>query len=148
MIKETKNNRGFVILFAITLSSILLAIALGVANITLEELKFGTSAQNTNNAFFAADTGTEYALFNDKPSVNNYPSPATDGAQQTWFVIISGLGGAGASCAVVSITKTNVLNSPDITTTIISKGYNAGGSAPGSCNPPPNSVEREIKTNY
>ena len=64
---QIKNNRGFVILFAVTLASILLTISLGVSNIALREIKFSTSAKDTNDAFFAADTGTECALFNDKP---------------------------------------------------------------------------------
>ena len=50
IIKKIKKNRGFVILFAVTLSSILLAIALGVANIALKEIRFGTSAKDTNEA--------------------------------------------------------------------------------------------------
>ena len=78
--KNTK-NRGFVILFAVTISSILLALAIGVANIALKEVKFNTSAKDTNNAFFAADTAIEYALFQDKPPSSAYV-PA-EGTSQT-----------------------------------------------------------------
>ena len=51
MIKEIKKNkvypnretrRGFVILFAVTISSILLSITLGVLSVAFRELKFGT----------------------------------------------------------------------------------------------------------
>src|SRR5688572_19750284 len=61
-----KNNRGFVMLFAVTLSSLILSIAIGVATIALREIKFGTSARDSNDAFFAADTGIECALNYDK----------------------------------------------------------------------------------
>jgi len=89
MIKEIKKNKGFVILFVVTLSSILLAIALGAANIALKEIKFGTSAKDTNNAFFAADTGAELALFNDK-TPNFYSIGTTN-------FVVSELGGGGLS---------------------------------------------------
>src|SRR3989344_2360391 len=69
----SKSGAGFVILFAVTLSSILLAIALGVANIALKEIKFSTSARDTNDAFFVADTGAECALFYDKLSGSSFP---------------------------------------------------------------------------
>jgi Tfp pilus assembly protein PilX len=136
MTKETtKKNRGFVILFAVTLSAILLAIALGVANIALKEVKFGTSARDTNDAFFAADTGTEQALYNDK--LGNYSGTST------WSFVISGLGSGGLSCANVSIDKT----APPIVT-IISKGYNIA-SSDGLCSSTnTNRVERELKTTY
>ena len=41
-------------------------------NISLKEIKFGTSARDTNDAFFAADTGAECALFNDKSTQTNF----------------------------------------------------------------------------
>ncbi|MEX2029196.1 MAG: pilus assembly PilX N-terminal domain-containing protein [Candidatus Paceibacterota bacterium] len=134
MIKNLQNNKGFVILFAITISSILLAIALGVSNIALKQVKFGTNARDTNNAFFAADTGVERALFLDKP-----PGIICDPAPCTFA--ISGLGSSAQSCVKVSITKTSEL------TTIISKGYNIG-DAPLCDSTNPDRVERELKVTY
>ncbi len=64
--KNIKNNTGFVILFAVTLAALLLGIALGVGEIAEKEIKFRTSATATNHAFFAADTGIECALANNK----------------------------------------------------------------------------------
>ncbi|TSC77702.1 MAG: hypothetical protein G01um101424_325 [Parcubacteria group bacterium Gr01-1014_24] len=144
MIGKIKRNKGFVILFAFTLSSILLAIALGVANIALKEVKFGTSAKDTNNAFLAADTGIEYALFNDKPPASSFvPSPGT---KQSWNFVVSGLGGAGASCATVNVEKDNT-NPPATTTAIVSKGYNIGD--PMTClSSNPDRIERELKISY
>ncbi len=142
-IRREEQNRGFVILFAVTLSSILLAIALGVLNIALKEIKFGTSARDTNDAFFAADTGIEYVLFRDKPS-SFYSSPST--TQE----IISGLGSTNQGCAIVTITKSNFVVSgvTYVATTIVSKGYNVG-KQDGTCTSTnPDRIEREIKINY
>jgi len=136
ILQKIKRNKGFIMLFAITISSILLAISLGVANIALKEVKFGTSAKDANNAFFAADTGIEYVLFKDKsPSSIYTPVPGT------WNEIITGLGSSGQSCAKVTIEKT-----AEPATTIVSKGYNIGD---GSCNSSnPDRIEREIVSNY
>ena len=57
IILKIKKNKGFVLIFAVTLAAILLSIALGISQIALKEIKFGTSAKDTNDAFFAADTG-------------------------------------------------------------------------------------------
>jgi len=140
---KIKKNGGFVILFAATLSSILLAIALGVSNIALKEIKFGTSVKDTNDAFFAADTGIEYMLFDDKPPSSPYVPDA--GTNQTWNTVITGLGSTGNSCAKVSIVKDNT-NPPETETTIISKGYNIGDENCDSNNP--DRIERELKVTY
>ncbi|MEK7190380.1 MAG: hypothetical protein AAB661_01290 [Patescibacteria group bacterium] len=155
MIKRIKKNRGFVILFAVTLSGILLSIALGVANIAQKEIRFGTSAQDTNNAFFAADTGAECALFNDKSASNSFVQTGGTGTVSCfggsiplsgnypfWSFVVSGLGNGGQGCAEVTVDK-SVLP----TTTVISKGYNNGGGT-GSCVQGTNSVERELELNY
>lgn len=153
---EAKGFRsGFVILFAVTISSILLAIALGVSSIALKEVKFGTSAKDTNNAFFAADMGVECALIHDKAEGSifvNSSSPqmtcngvssitATENPTSFWTFVLSGTGEGDKSCARVTVDKRS---SP--TTTVISKGYNIGDASCASSNP--NRIEREIKTSY
>jgi hypothetical protein len=152
---KIKNNKGFTILFAVVLSSIILAISLGVANIAFKEIRFGTSAKEANNAFFAADTGAECALFNDKSSSNSFvqsggtgnvqclgTTVALSGSYPLWNFILSGLGSAGQSCVKITVDKTV------LPTIIISKGYNDGGSVSGACTQGPNSVERELQLSY
>ncbi len=138
--KSKLSGSGFVMLFAVTLSALVLAIALGVTNIALKEIKFSTSAKDANDAFFAADTGIEFVLFEDKDS-SNYP-PDTD-----VVIEIAGLGDAGQGCA-----KVNMIKAPDGSATkIISKGYNIGGNVQaGTCDPNTNTnaVERQIEVNY
>lgn len=161
--KRTKKNKGFVILFAVTLSSIILAIALGVAEIALKEVKFSTSDKDTSNAFFATDTGVECALFNDKGAASVFPAggPATPITCATntitpvftpnsnggiYNFVVTGLGSNGLSCANVSVLKDSVTNSPSTITTITSKGYNIGDATCSSSNP--DRIEREIKVSY
>lgn len=143
---SSKNNanRGFVLLFSVTVSSILLAIALGVSNIALKEIKFSTSIRDSNNALFAADTAIEYTLYNDRSDRSIYPP--TPGSVRSWSFVVSGLGYSGESCAKVTITKdnTNTLVLPY--TTIIAKGYNVGDA---SCNSTSgNRTERELEVSY
>lgn len=156
MIKNKQKNKacpaklqrsgGFVMLFTITISSILLSIALGVAQTAFKELKFSISARDTNSAFFAADTGIEAVLFRDKPPGSIYPPPETDGSSFSWTEIFPNLSGANGSCAIVKITKTNILDSASIETVIVSKGYNVGDASCVSTNT--NRIERELKLNY
>ena len=134
MIKKIKKNKGFVLLFAVTLAAIFLSIALGVASVALREINFSTSAKDTNDAFFAADSGIEQALYNDKTS-GFYP----DNGKVSFTV--PNLGSASQSCASVTVDKTV---SP--TVIITANGYNISN---GSCNSTnPNRVERELVTTY
>lgn len=153
---KQERRSGFVILFAVTLSAILLSIALGVANIALREIKFGTSAKDTNNAFFAADVGAECALFNDRTISDIFvssPSSTTitcndisinvnNPSLSVWSFTVSKLGNDEQGCAKVTVDKTTP------TTQIISNGYNNGGSAPGSCVQASDTVERQLEVNY
>src|SRR3990167_808385 len=140
IIKKIKKNKGFVILFAVTLSSIIFTISLGVANIALKEIKFGTSAKDTNDAFFAADTGAECALFNDKSSSNSFVESGGTGSVEclgdtfplngsfpSWNFVLSGLGPEEKGCAKVTVSKDNITKAPLVLTNLISKGYNIGG---------------------
>ncbi len=165
-IKKIKNSicpnrearRGFVILFAVTLAAILLSISLGVASIALKEIKFSSSASGTNEAFFAADTGAECALFYDKSSENAFPlagpakaigcasnGPTFSGTTNTgsYDFIVTNLGSAGLGCARVNVFKDN--SSASMTTTITSDGYNIGDPSCSSASSNPNKVERELK---
>jgi len=159
IILKIKKNRGFVLLFAVTLAAILLSIALGVSQIALKEVKFSTSAKDTNDAFFAADTGLECALYNDKSTSTYFISGGTspmqclggnvniNGSIPNWNFVLSGLGATGQGCANVTVDKTGTC-APPLLTCIISKGYNSGGNVAGSCNPLANTVERDLESDY
>ena len=149
---KIKSKKGFVLLFAVMISSIILAVSLGVANIAYKEVKFGTSAKDTNDAFLASDTGAECALNYDKSVVSSNAFTGTagpniscagasitiSGSSSPWSFIIPGLGSLGQGCAKVTVTKTS-------STSIVSKGYNTGSP---SCTPGSNTVERELDVTY
>lgn len=156
IVKKIKKNKGFVLLFSVMLSSIILAVALGVANIAYKEIRFSTSTKDTNNAFLAADTGTECALFNDRSDGNSFVQTGGTGVVQclggyislsgsfpVLSFIMSGLGTNGQGCAIVTVDKTNLS-----AITLISKGYNIGGGVSGSCNPGSDSIERVLELSY
>jgi len=150
--KIKKNKNGFVLLFAVTLSAILLAIALGVANIAFNEVKFGTNAKDTNNAFFAADTGAECALINDKLSYFKMGSGSKTinciGASisaslvipNKWTFDVPYLGNGGQGCARVTVDKSTL--DADLTPAVIitSDGYNNATCSSGS-----NTVVRQLE---
>ena len=166
--KKTKKNkeRGFVILFAVTLSSIILSIALGVANIALKEASFSTSARSTNNAFLAADTGAECALFHDRLIDSFFPVGGPTGGEarsivcgsetisvdydlvddpdegnvDTYSFIVNDLGSQGDSCSIIKVEKWR--DASPVKVNITSKGYNIGAAGCTSTNP--NRVEREL----
>lgn len=157
MIKVIKKNNGFVLLYAVTLAAIFLSLALGVGAIALKENLFSTSAKNTNNAFFAADSGVECALYYDKSGgsgsafidqatispilCNNNSVAVTESPTNVWTFAIPALGGSNLGCAKVTVNKTSG-------TTITADGYNNGGSAGGCAPVKSTAVERELSTSY
>lgn len=56
---------GFILFYALLIASLLLAVALAIVNITFKELVLSSGARESANAFYAADTGLECALYWD-----------------------------------------------------------------------------------
>jgi len=169
---------GFAMLFAVVVSSIFLAIALGISNIALKEVSFATSAKDTNDAFFAADTGAECALFNDKITSTTFFNLNSDGKTNTptgsltclgtTYTAQSGGGGGGPtgygysyvftlpnlgsskqSCATVQVTK--IVNTTVVPNTVVSTSIVSKGhniGSPGCSSIGSNIVERELDVNY
>lgn len=65
--KDSTNlqKRGFALLFSVLVAGILLTIGLGIFSITFKELLLSSSDRESQIAFYAADTGTECALYWD-----------------------------------------------------------------------------------
>ena len=161
---KISKKKGFVLLYTVLLSSIILAVALGSAKVALKEVVFGTSAKDTNEAFFAADTGAECALFNDKPDTVAFPisgggvSPilcagssidvveSGSASNKSWNFAVGNLSDGQAGCASVTVNKDS--SAPPTITTITSKGYNNGSVVNSVCVNPAESVERELQLAY
>jgi len=150
---KPERSGGFVLLYVLVLSSIILAMALGVTNIALNEVKFSTSGKDANEAFFAADTGAECALYNDKGQTVNdpFPTPIPSCANNTSILpavninnvsqyIIYNLG-SGKSCAMITVSKDpNAVPNPRTTIRSIGRSDCTSGVT--------NYVERELDVTY
>ena len=152
-----KNNysKGVALLFAIVVSMILFTILAGVLNIALKETIFSTSIKSSNDAFYIADSAVECALLNDKSdstvfvengdntiSCFNRIYPVVVNSTIFSFVV-SGLD--KDSCANVSVEK--IHDGSEFHTSIISKGYNKGGSS-DCVQTGLQSVERVLEVTY
>lgn len=58
-------KKGFVLAFSLLISSIVLVLAFGIFNILLKQIILTGSAKDSQIAFYAADAGTECALYWD-----------------------------------------------------------------------------------
>lgn len=97
------DNRGYLLLFAVVLSSIVLAIGLGITTIVNKGLILASSGRLSQLAFYAADGGLECALYWDRV----HPDfPVTVFATSTASVSLAG----GVLCADEDITGTWIIS--------------------------------------
>lgn len=164
IIKKNKLfNKGFTLLVAIMVTSLLLIVSFVVANVALKQLIISKSNQQSQYAFYAAESGIECAIYWDfSGGVSQFdvtsPGAVTCNGQtvstgsQTVASpasVSSLVGGGGVNsenifsidlppgCAIVRVTK---LVSGD--TTVDSRGYNTCTS--GSIR----RVERAVRITY
>lgn len=65
--KKNKTKKGgYVLLLTVVITSIILAMSLGLSNVSYKEQIFGIQAKESYLAFFSADTGLECALAHDR----------------------------------------------------------------------------------
>jgi|SRR3989338_11705082 len=163
--KNIKKEKGFVILFAVLISSVVLLIALGIANIASNENILSSSAREAQNAFFAADTGAECALYWDIkqgyfPADTNTVRPSGVNATCGLSSSLSDSSGLDSNqmysytfdldlnkqCAKVFIDKGyDPLNINTYMTKIESKGYNVPCNDIGTS---PKAIERAVRLTY
>ncbi len=145
--KNKKNNeQGFVALFAVLVSSILLLMALSISGVAYKEQLLSVNAKSSQYSFTAADTGLECALYWDvkqavfstgaNPSLTcggMPPQPVVNISTPTFFVYTLPVNAmvnttTVPGCAVFSINKDYNINNPDGTVTnatkIEARGYN------------------------
>lgn len=147
---ESSSNKGFVALFTVLIASVVLAMAVGIANISLKQIVLSGSATDANKSFYAADSGIECALFHDlrafsfatnNPNIdcNGDPNIAVLYTQAGLAAFLLDFNDAsGLSCAEVTVDKTD----PDIVV-VTSKGTNTPCAQPTS-----RTVERVIEVTY
>ncbi len=62
---RTKSNKGFALLIAVVVSTIILTIAISIVNTAIAEVILASTVRNSLTSFYLADTGAECALFWD-----------------------------------------------------------------------------------
>lgn len=167
-----KVNKGFAMLFAVLVSSVLLAIGLSIFNLTVKELALSSSGRESQFAFFAADTGAECALYWDikgsqifaTSSADSTPTPSNPdcvdsfGASGPQYISINNYVTRTLDSATTQFELTIPQSSGDycaivtveksssdgfLSTTIDSRGYNLPCDSTDS-----NRVERALKITY
>ena len=139
-------KNGFTLLLAVLISTLLLSIGLAILDLAIKELNLSSAGRESQFALYAADTGTECALYWDLQQRAfatttpraifcagnqvvdpNTGSPTTVGGPGS---ITSPTGGQSVFginlapqpyCAIVTLTKTFL---PQQITTLESRGYN------------------------
>lgn len=146
MIKTKKiKTKGVTLLLAILISSVALTLGLGVSVILLGELGLAGTAKESLEAFYAADSGVECALYWDikqlafsTTTVNSISCAGASfnvggGLVSNFSVDFSG------GCAKIKVNKTNPLQ-----TVVTSLGENKSCSAVSS----PKTVQRGLEVKY
>lgn len=142
-------QKGFVILFTVLVSSIILAIALGITNIALKEVLLAGSAKDAQYAFFSADTGAECALYWDIKHVAFGQTPIVPDCHGTSVTVTASSSpfkfnfDTASGCAIVTVDK----NDPTMTK-IESLGYNMDCNVLLNTPENPRIVERAIRVTY
>lgn len=65
-----RKSRGFTLFIALIVSSLLLAIGFSLSTIILKQLVFANSGKESQLAFYAADSGSECALYWDRKGID------------------------------------------------------------------------------
>lgn len=165
------NNKGYTLLFAVLVSSIVLSIGISILTISKKEYLLASSARESTSAFYAADSGLECAEYfnygisngdqfstSTKENVGNskvicngsYPEVSLNGDT---FSFEYGMGNNSKACAKVTVRKyRGPLSSASPTevpkTTIISKGYNIGWNGTTCDEASSRRVERALNLTY
>lgn len=140
-------NGGYILLITVLIASVILVMALGMANTAYREATFGIQAKESHLAFFAADTGLECALAADRVAASAFANPEAtlhcaensistfgdnggDGIERIYDFDISDESEAiempGGGCAHLIVKKNTLIDSVNNFrgTIIESRGYN------------------------
>lgn len=147
-----KNKRkGFALLYAVVLISIISAITAGLANTTIKQSIISSVAKDSQAAFYASDTATECAFYAYYKKASSFTPGSTWKCGNIDLNYSASPGGytltpTGAVKTTLnpcfdiqSKTTINPIDNSSIVTTMLSSGYNF-------CNTTnPRSVQRTIK---
>jgi len=141
-------NKGYTLLFAVLVSSLVLSIGISILTISRKEFLLSSSARDSTSAIYAADSGLECALYhndngdkfsNNNPDLDNVvcaghnyePNEIDDLTTSGKRSFTFHMKLQGNSCAVVKVDKYAISlgGGPSfdyIKTSVESRGYNIG----------------------
>lgn len=145
---------GFAMLFTVLVISIIMSLAIGIANVTFKQNLLSSIAKDSLIAFYAADAGVECGLYYDftvglfpkdlpvasAPDTlacgNNTLSKVSDMSYTNYIVYRENITDANKPCRNLVFDKT------DATVSLVqSRGYSV-------CNNTPRQVERALEVRY
>ena len=152
-----KNNQGFTLFIALTITATLLLVSTGIVTVALRQAFLTSSSRESQYAFYAADTGIECAIYWDVKNPTGYSAFATTTGPTTINCNYDAVNNPSNSMSVgtsnvstftirfnprpysadVIVTKNN-----DGTTNIVSNGFNTFDSSN------PRRTQRSVKVNY
>lgn len=147
--KNIKNNKGYTLLFAVLVSSVVLSVGISILTISKKEFLLSSGARESISAFYAADSGLECAIMADRESGFNGATPLSPSVScmGSNVDVLSGQGTNvvgtstfqvrmqnGSACAIITVSKYQITNNaispePIPITSIESRGYNLGWDA-------------------
>lgn len=142
-------------LFTVVIISIILALALGIADVTFKQTILSELARDSQLAFYQADSGVECGLYYDlsvgqfppKTQVTTVPNQITCGnntasfvplqSNTDYFVYAEDVGNQKNPCFVITFDKTNYPTKSSVST----RGYS-------TCASNTKQVERALNVTY
>ena len=144
--QPTAGNRGFTLLLAALVASIVLALGTSIFQLAQKELTLSSIGRDSQFAFYAADTGAECALYWDVRHQSFPTSPSRtadiscDNQDKTTTVTTSGDGiistfqfAPNGYCVNVSVNKSTNVDTGDVATTVHADGFSTHVTDPNTC---------------
>ncbi len=162
--KKIHKTKGFVLLYAVLLSSVILTIGLAILDIVILQQNLAGTQRDSALAFYSADTALECVLYwdykqndFDKSPGNNGKNVSCDGVQASLvsesadpgknspWVYVMRVDFLDGRCANVAVTKTWGPGNTLLRTEIESRGYNTSCPSAGTV---PRRLERGVRITY
>jgi hypothetical protein len=144
---QKNTSKGYTLLFAMLVSSLVLAIGISILSISKKEFLISTSTRDSTSALWAADGGVECAIYGDEngaftttadntnklgcsvPYKFTSVTLSTPTAEEGTFIFNARFGSSGTSCAIVTVSKYKDTNGK-LKFNVLSRGYNTGWRIP------------------
>jgi len=119
MISTKNSKQGFISLFTVLLTTVILAMAIGMSSIALKQLVLASTADDANEAFYAADSGIQCAVMYDSQGVfqvggpneitcgpvQNIPIDSNDAGYYILAQETNGFDWSNGNCVRIFVTK-------------------------------------------